>query len=1022
METKDPPIRVLLVDDDEGMFVLISHMLHHSSKTFEVRAVPSAAGRVALGESNHDVCLVGDTSTSTSDHIGFELLTYADTIGFAAPIIILSETADEELDLQAMSLGASDCIAKGQLNARLLERSIRYGIERNRIHAALRSSEERARRVLNAAPVLLFELDRDGIVTFAEGSALRVLRIRTEDLIGRSAFEIYPEMEAETRRALSGRAVTRTVELNGVVLQTHVSPTRDAAGRITGATGVATDITRRARFERDLRANKRELQAERDFITAILDTMSSLAVVVDREGRFVRFNRACEKLTRYRVQEVQGRHYWDFVVPPEEVEEVKAQFVLRREGPFPNVRENHWITRSGERRYISWANSAIYDASGSVAYIVAAGIDITERKEVEDALRYSQHLFQTFMDLSSSVTFIKDRNLRYVFVNKMFTELVGRPASEIIGLRDRDLFPEPLADLWEEADRMVMTSSGTITRVDKVSGDRHFLTTKFTVPDVSGQVLIGGQSIEITERVQAELSLRRSEERFQLAARATNDAIWDWDIASNTLSWHANVHHLFKYDPELVTVTMDWWKERLHPDDHDGVTQSLRAAVENNVQFWTAEYRFQCSDGSYAFVRDSAYLMRDVSGKPVHMIGAMTDLTERKKVEDALRESEERYRRIVETAQEGIIMIDGEGRIRFANARMSEMLGYSLEEMRNRHFTVFAESGHGLPMEILRGHAAGLPQRHDMKLIRTDGTVMWAVISANPLVERDGSPGGTLAMVSDITDRKEAERALQEINDRLEVRVAERTAEIVDMMARLEQAHQIQQRFVADASHDLRTPLTVVRAELDLLLQREVHDLSTRQSLLRIANESRRLENMASDLLLLATIDSQRTLTATELIQLDDLLFDCVAQLQTLAADKGISWNIDVQEPVSVRCNGMMLHRAVTNVLENAIKYSGRSSIVEVRLTYQDCTATVEVSDNGVGISQSDLPHVFDRFYRGDLSRQTTGSGLGLSIVKAVIDGHGGAIGIESESGKGTTISMEIPMASLAAPAPVSVE
>jgi PAS domain S-box-containing protein len=132
------------------------------------------------------------------------------------------------------------------------------------------------------------------------------------------------------------------------------------------------------------------LSAERDFASAVLNTASTLIVVLDPEGQIIRFNRACERLTRYSFAEVRGKCFWDFFIIPEEVEPVKAIFEELRNGEFPDESENYWVTKDEERRLIVWSGNALKNADGSVRYFIAAGIDITERQQAEVALRRSE--------------------------------------------------------------------------------------------------------------------------------------------------------------------------------------------------------------------------------------------------------------------------------------------------------------------------------------------------------------------------------------------------------------------------------------------------------------------------------------------------------------------------------------------------------------------------------------------------------------------------------------------------------
>ncbi|MEP7220864.1 MAG: PAS domain-containing sensor histidine kinase [Bacteroidota bacterium] len=383
-----------------------------------------------------------------------------------------------------------------------------------------------------------------------------------------------------------------------------------------------------------------------------------------------------------------------------------------------------------------------------------------------------------------------------------------------------------------------------------------------------------------------------------------------------------------------------------------------------------------------------------------------------KVMEDALRTSEERYRHIVETANEGIWLIDPNARISFANARMAEMLGYPVSEIIGHSMYDFIDPRWlAIGKKYYAKRLAGVQEQYDFQFIRHDGSRLWVIISAGPVYDSKGTLIGSLAMITDITERKNAEDALREAHDKLETRVVERTTEIVEMMARLEQIHLNQRRFVADASHDLRTPLTVLRAELDQLFGRGGFDDATRDALLRIGTESKRLERLASDLLLLATLDAQQNVVPSNRVWLDGLIIDSVTQLTTIAVEKDITWDVQIEESVEILCDLTTLERALTNVLENAIKYSAGPGTVDVRLARSSDAAMITVRDHGVGIPVGDLPYVFDRFFRGDLTRGTPGTGLGLPIVKAVMEAHRGLVSLTSEVGVGTTVTMVLPVA-----------
>ncbi|MGH3085732.1 MAG: PAS domain-containing protein [Rubrobacteraceae bacterium] len=189
-----------------------------------------------------------------------------------------------------------------------------------------------------------------------------------------------------------------------------------------------------------------------------------------------------------------------------------------------------------------------------------------------------------------------------------------------------------------------------------------------------------GVLLDITERKRYEKELRRSEERHRLVARATGEAIWDNDLLTGKQEWAGATEALFGY-PEYAGRTGAWWEERIHPEDRERVLSSLEAVYEGDEEAWAEEYRFRKADGSYAVVVDRGYIVRDGSGKPVRMVGSIRDITERKGMEDALKESEDRFQMTFEAAAVGMARILPDGRWREVNGHVCEILGYERQEI-----------------------------------------------------------------------------------------------------------------------------------------------------------------------------------------------------------------------------------------------------------------------------------------------------------------------------------------------------
>ncbi|RMH04444.1 MAG: PAS domain S-box protein [Nitrospirae bacterium] len=271
----------------------------------------------------------------------------------------------------------------------------------------------------------------------------------------------------------------------------------------------------------------RTLAREREFIDTVLETAGALVVVLDPQGRIVRFNRACEQLTGLAFSDVRGNVIWDVgIVPCSEKDSVKHMFTQLCAGVFPLYCENTWLTKTREARVISWANTALTDEYGQVQYIVGTGIDITEQKHAETRLRESEERFYAFMNHTPAVAFLKDEHGRYVFVNRRFEEKLGRSKLECLGKTDRQLFPPEVARVFTETDHEALQSGEVIegeeTTLDLEGKPRHWIVLKFRVPSARGQPLVGGLALEITPLKtalealrQKTAELRRSQEALQ---------------------------------------------------------------------------------------------------------------------------------------------------------------------------------------------------------------------------------------------------------------------------------------------------------------------------------------------------------------------------------------------------------------------------------------------------------------------------------------------------------------------------
>lgn len=343
-----------------------------------------------------------------------------------------------------------------------------------------------------------------------------------------------------------------------------------------GVLGVTAMVTCAIVTERT--GAEKALEKERDFASAVLETVSALVVVLDREGRIVRFNRACEEATGYASEEVEGRPLFDLFLIAEEVEPVRAVFQSLRAGHFPNQYENFWLTKEGGRRLIAWSNTALLDSSGMVEYVIATGIDVTERRQMEEALHREEELVKAVLDnIEAGIVACNEDGLLTLF-NRATREFHGLPEEPLPPdewARHYDLYlPDGKTPMKREDVPLFRALQG-----ERVHNVEMMILPKGGIPRTllaSGQALLGPNGTklgavvamhDITERKEAEEALRLDESRLealvQLAQRqdAALSEITDFALEEGVRLTGSTVGYLAFMNEDETVLTMHSWSK-----------------------------------------------------------------------------------------------------------------------------------------------------------------------------------------------------------------------------------------------------------------------------------------------------------------------------------------------------------------------------------------------------------------------------------------------------------------------------
>ncbi|EPX60728.1 multi-sensor signal transduction histidine kinase [Cystobacter fuscus DSM 2262] len=399
------------------------------------------------------------------------------------------------------------------------------------------------------------------------------------------------------------------------------------------------------------------------------------------------------------------------------------------------------------------------------------------------------------------------------------------------------------------------------------------------------------------------------------------------------------------------------------------------------------------------YVRVSTRTVRDGQGRLLGVLLFLRDIAQERRAQAEQRRTEQRFHLIVEAAQEGIWMLDSAGRTTYANHYMARMLGYTVEEMLGQHVLAFVDADSHRQVTLnLERRMQGYSSVHDMALRHKDGRSIWTMLSSNPLRDEEGRYTGALATVTDITQRREAEQQVRRLNEELERRIAERTAQ-------LEFSNRELEAFAYSVAHDLRAPLRAI-STFSLALSEDCPgqlDATGEDYLQRIRGAAQRMSELIDGILTLSRVTSTG-LQETD-VSLSALARATAEQLQRGQPERTV--HLRIQEGLVDRGDARMLRSVLENLLGNAWKFTRESPRAEIEfgaLPGEGGPGRVYfVRDNGAGFDMGYQSRLFGVFQRLHGPQEFEGNGVGLATVRRIIQRHGGRVWGEGRVGQGAT-------------------
>lgn len=371
-------------------------------------------------------------------------------------------------------------------------------------------------------------------------------------------------------------------------------------------------------------------------------------VVIDTQGRYTYVNELYKKIF-FNTTSSQEQHFQDSI--PDEDRDLYNETIaecLSRPDDSSCV-ELRRMRKDGSIFWIRWEFSAVFE-NGKWTGIQALGTDASERiraqqekREVQEKLSRERYLLRTLIDHLPDSIYVKDIDSRFIITNRAKLNLIGADnEDDTIGRKLTDYLDPDLAGELIRNDQMLFETGEAVVNKEEYlytpEGDKIWLlTTRVPLQEENDKVIgLVGISRDITDRKRIEESLRKSIERYNIVSKATNDAIWDWDFELDSVIWNDAVTSLFGYERKEIVGNSSWWKSHIYELDRDRVLSRIHKHIDEAIESWQDEYRFIAADGSLRWVLDRGYILLDEQHKPYRMIGAMMDVTERKKLQDEL--------------------------------------------------------------------------------------------------------------------------------------------------------------------------------------------------------------------------------------------------------------------------------------------------------------------------------------------------------------------------------------------------
>ncbi|MFQ5978017.1 MAG: PAS domain S-box protein [Candidatus Heimdallarchaeota archaeon] len=838
--------------------------------------------------------------------------------------------------------------------------------ERKQAEEALRKNEELYRTLFQKTPVGIVTCDDRGNILGVNKRALKFLGSPSEEAtkeINLLEFPLLQEagISADLRLTLeTGREITAERSYTSkwgktLILHYKLMPVKNEEGEITQVLATFDDVARLRKIEEEL------VESEQKY-RELVENLREGVLLEDEKGNISFCNSQMVKLLGYSSDKELIGHHWSSIVSPSELDRINEQLKRRPKG-ISSTYEANLLTKGGRPIPMRISATPLLASSGNYRGVLSVFTDNTSRLAMEKALGESEEKYRSIVENSHEGIMITGEDFRSTYVNDQLCRLIGYSLEEMIGEDFRRFLDEEskalVTDRYIRSQRGEEVPSRYEFSIIRKSGEKRRVETSSTVlADTTGKKITIAQLLDITERKEAEMALKESEEKYRTIIEEIEDGYYEVDLAGNLSFFNEPLRKTLGYSSDELLGMNN--RQYMDSETAKRIFKIYNMVYQTGTPVRSIEWENIRKDGSRAIMEGSVSLIRDSKGVSAGFRGIVRDITERKRAEEArkqveaaLQVSEERYRELVEKMREGVWAGDINGVTTFVNPQTAEMLSYTHDEMLGMHWTALVPSEEFEKIEeIDRSRVQGESSTYESVLQTKDGQRIAVIISGTPLYDAKGEFRGTMAVFTDISDLKQAEEQLMRQKDELS-------------------------QFANTMNHDLQNRLHNILGYATLIRKR--HKIVHAEKIEELAKNASELLRQS-----VALADAGLVIKKRPGINLAELVQETAKSI----LPEGTEFKLDPLPTVT--CDRTRVIQIFQNLFENAL-YHGNAKKIEVRQRKEGNGIGILITNDGLPIPPEHRQNIFQRKF----STKEKG-GLGLTLVQKLVKAHGWEISLES--------------------------